>query len=229
MRRRIVLAVMSLAVVLIFTALHIQAEGPGETPAPQTEVKSKDKLTLDELILAQRFNEFQQMMLRLKHRLERSPKKEDRDRAVILQRVLDQAKNSSLNIRFEQMVDFLKKGDFGNLENVKKARDESLSLAEEMRRLLAMLREDPNANRLREKRTELEKLVKEIQRLIRDQKVVQGQTQEGQMDPKDIKSSQKDVTQRTDQVAKSLGDKASGQGSGKDGELPKSEGGNTYP
>src|SRR5688500_19460594 len=103
---RFTLAALVLATIAGVVGLRAQEPSkfdPAELP------KVRDDIRLNEQILARMFAEFERSLLQLKQRLERSPKQEDRDRAVVLATVFEESRDLSIAVQFEQMLDFLQK------------------------------------------------------------------------------------------------------------------------
>src|SRR5579863_9822984 len=92
----------------------------------------REDLALKEQILKNQFAEFEQSLLKLMQRLRASPKQEDRDRAVILQKALERASDSSISTQFEQLVEFLKLQQLKSVGDIKTASDRSARLAENL-------------------------------------------------------------------------------------------------
>ncbi len=122
------------------------------------------------------------------------------------------------------MVDMLKTNKLGGIGDLKILDERSHKLADDLREILAKMREDPRHSKLREERLSLEKLIKELERIIHEQKVVQGQTDRSKTDPKELKKNQNQVTKATSEVAKVLA-KKSDQGGEKNSKGEAKEGG----
>jgi hypothetical protein len=219
MKSRIILASMAVTLLAMVFAVRAQ-EGPAQDIA-----KVKDDLRLREQILARQFAEFENALLRLKDRLKRSNKLEDKQRAEILEKVLEQAKDASISVKFEQMVDMLKTSKLSSIGDLKILDDQSRTLADELRRLLDLMREDPRSSKLRDERLALEELIKRIEKLIHEQKIVQGQTDRAKTDPKELKENQNKVTQATGKVAKDVAKKTDKGGEAKNTKGEAKEGG----
>src|SRR2546423_968318 len=178
MKCRAMLVALSLAALSL-----LGVQGQEATPkSGDSSAKVKEDLTLREQVLARQFEEFQNALLKLKQRLERSDKQEDKDRAAALDRALEEAKRTGISTQFDQLVTFLKKERFADVGNIKEAADKSFKLAQDLRSVLDTLREDSRANKLREERERLEKLLKDLEKVIHDQKVVQTITEIGRTD-----------------------------------------------
>src|SRR5579864_2801017 len=120
MKVRIVLVVLG-TLVLAMPALEAGPEPPidlgGNSPFICWQV-AQDDLRLREQILARQFSEFEQSLLKLIQRLERSSKEDDRDRAKVLRQALEKCKTSLVSTQFDQIVDILKKQELKNLGQV---------------------------------------------------------------------------------------------------------------
>ena len=177
----------------------------------------REETAIQERILARQFKEFQEQLLKLVQRLDRSPRAEDKERAAHLHKVLDQSQDSSISIRFERIATFLKKDNLV-LADMKQAAQDTAMLADELQRLVDLMRADTRAMKAEKEKKILENIVKELEKIIRDQQQVQGQTDRGQTDPKELKDTQQQVTQKTAELGKAL-DKLNGNDkNGKPGE-----------
>lgn len=182
--------------------------GQESTPPKSTDaIKIKDELSLKEKILANQYQEFEQQVLRLKQRLERSGKQEDRDRALVLDRVLEFCKEKSISVKFEQMIDLLQSKELKSLPDIKQALERSQGIAEHLRDVITMLREDTRAQVLRDERLRLEKILKELEQVIQNQKSVQGLTDNNKTEKSELKKIQQGVSKKTNEIAQKLGSK----------------------
>ncbi len=214
MKARIILSFMALAFLAVVFA------APAQEPPGNDIAKAKDELRQKELILARQFAEFENALLKLKDRLKRSGKAEDTARAEILEKVLEQSKDASISVQFEQMIDMLKNSKLAGIGDLKILDERSHKLADDLRDILAKMREDPRQSRLRDERLRIEELIKNIEKIIHNQKVVQGQTDRNKTDSKELKENQNQVTKATDKLAKDIAKVAPGANDKKD---PKGE------
>ena len=148
--------------------------------------------------------------MKLKDRLKRSGKKEDLLRAEILEKVLEQSKDASISVQFEQMIDMLKNSKLAGIGDLKILDERSHKLADDLRDILAKMREDPRQSKLRDERLRLEQLIKDIEKIIHNQKVVQGQTDRNKTEPKELKNNQNQVTKAAGKLAKDIAKAAPG-------------------
>jgi hypothetical protein len=201
-------------------ALTVRADQPAAKKEDSPDKKSadiKDLTTLRQQILAKRFAQFKADLLRVKQRLEKgSP--EDRDKAKALQNALDRIDEVNLDTKFGQLVEVLKSKSLNNVNDVQDALERSRKLAEEIRILLNILREDNRAARLRDERKRLEEMIRELEGIIKDQKIVRAKTAMERSDKDDLSKGQRNVTDRTGNLVKKLGgpDEKRGAGQKKD-------------
>jgi hypothetical protein len=189
-------------------------------PAPKGKDLNKeatdvrDVTALKERILAKRFNQFKADLLRVKQRLDKGSA-EDKAKAKALDNALKHIDDNNIDTKFSQLIEILKTKSLTNPNNVQEAMDQSLKVAEEIRTLLKILREDNRAAQLRDERKRLEEMIRELEGIIRDQKNARAKTAQAKMDKGDLKKTQENVTNRTDDLRVKLGGKKSGDQAGK--------------
>jgi hypothetical protein len=218
----------SLFILAMTFLLIAQAADP---PAPpQTKEKSlsaeKDDAALDQERLALQFRGFEAALLRLAQRLERSSKAEDRDRAVTLKAAIKKASEVGIDARFETLIALLRNSKSIGDAEIKEAMEQSKTLANEIKEVLAILTNDNDAARLKAEKERLQKLLEDLEKVIREQKVVRAQT-EGKLTEKGtLGKAQEKVTQATKNIAKEMNKDAKGsqKGEGKSEGKSKSEG-----
>src|SRR5262249_14667021 len=89
----------------VLLVLGIQAGQPRPQPGKGDNEKfDKAQITAKQKILQERYREFEQSLLILKQRLERSDRKEDRDRAAQLAKVLELSSGSAVSTKFSAIV-----------------------------------------------------------------------------------------------------------------------------
>jgi hypothetical protein len=229
MKARNILGAMFGLAALTFV-LASQAQEPQKTDKKADRAAElREDLALREQILARQFAEFEQALLKLKYRLERSPKQEDKDRAVVLGKVLDESRTKGIGVQFDAIVEQLKTKNLGSLPDIKEAADRSSRLADDLKELVKLLREDSRASKLADERKRLMEQIKELEAIIHNQKIVQAQTEVGKTEKTELGKNQKSVTDRTEKLLKDLdgkggeaknmkGNAKEAKGKGKDGE-----------
>src|SRR5262245_22468089 len=104
---------------LVFVAVlgAAQALAAGETiltDLPRAPAPSR--AALQQELLARQFREFEQQLLSLAQRLDKSNKPEDRERAKTLRTAIRIASEKALDVRFDKLVELLKKSDLSTFE-----------------------------------------------------------------------------------------------------------------
>lgn len=205
MGQRIVLAAFAWGALALGVVLNAQDAGAPKTPSDAAQIK--ENAGLKEQILARQYQEFEQQLLRLKQRLERSSKQEERDQALVLGRVLEHCKEKSISVQFEQMVDILKSKELKSLPDIKQALTRSTNIADELRFVIEMLREDTRAKILQDESKQIKKIIEDLERVIQQQQIVQGVTDRNKTESKELKQMQAKVTQQTAEIAQKLAGK----------------------
>jgi hypothetical protein len=210
---------MNLRPMLIALGLALTTAAHAQEPAKKTDpAQVRDEITASEQQIARQFADFEQALLKLTQRLKRSDKREDQERAKVLEKVLEESRSASITVQFERLVNALQGQKLTNPGEIKNLTDQSQRLADDLRRLLALMREDPRTKQVQDDRKKLEQLIKELDRIIHSQKGLQAQTELGKTDPKELRSNQNKVSDATARLAKDLGkfgDKNEKSGEGK--------------
>jgi hypothetical protein len=204
MKVRILLVVLGTMAVAVPTLLAQQPE-PGQKPPAEKPNQIQDQLRLREQILARQFAEFEQALLKLITRQERSPKEEDRARAKVLREALEKCKTSSISTQFDQIVDNLQKQNLKNLGQVQVLADRTNKLANDIREILALLQADPRLAKARKLQQDLKEDLKVLRDLIHKQKVAEALTRMGKTDKGELGKIQAKITQATAELAKKMG------------------------
>ena len=199
MKVRILLVILGMTALAVPTLLAWQPE------ATKKPGQLKDDIRLREQILARQFGEFEQSLLKLIQRLERSSKETDRERAKVLRQALEKCKTSLITTQFDQIVDILKKQDLKNLGQVETLANRTTKLAQDIREILALIQADPRAANARKQQQELKVLLKDLQGLILKQKAAEGLTRMGKTDKGELAKLQAKITQLTAELAKKFG------------------------
>src|SRR5438128_10683668 len=103
MKVRIVLVILGTMALAVPALLACQPE-PTEKRGTEKPSQIQDELRLREQILARQFGEFEQSLLKVIQRLEKSPKQEDQARAKVLRQALEKCKTALISTQFDQIV-----------------------------------------------------------------------------------------------------------------------------
>ena len=181
-----------------------------DPPADKTPARL-DEAVVNQEILGRQFREFEQSLLRLAQRLERSPKPEDRDRAANLKKAIALAGDQGIDAKFERLSGVLRSSKDLSLQELKEAMEENRMVTEDIKAILALLMTDNRDLALRKEKDRLTKLLNELKRITRQQKVVRAQTESGRQDTKPLGQAQAKVTGDTQKLASAMeGKKAEG-------------------
>jgi hypothetical protein len=201
-----------------------------DSPNPEKRGARVDEAIINQEILARQFRDFEQSLLRLAQRLERSTKPEDRDRAANLRKAIALAGSQSVDNKFERLISVLKTSKTLSLQELKDAMDQNRMLAEDIKAILALLMTDNRDEELRREKERITKLLAHLQRVLREQKIVRAHTEAGRMEKGPLGDSQKKVTAETGKLGHAMEAKPdtasgkSGQGNGKSGEKSQGQG-----
>jgi len=220
MKPRLILASLGLT---LFSMVVFVAAGEQSKQAPPATNADKEELALREQQLARQFEEFQLLMLKLKQRMDRGTP-EEQNRAKAIGRILDEVQKGNLKIEFDRLADLLKDSKLNNTAEVKELAERASKLTDELQRLLRMFQDDPRAKQLQEERKFLEATLKSVEKLIRDEKQVQAQTEGNKTDKNELANTQNDIGKKTTDLNKSI-DQFLGKKSGSGNDTDKLKGG----
>src|SRR5947209_6967780 len=97
------------------------------TEAAQTELRSLH------VNLLRQYKEFEQQLLIVAQRLEKSPKQEDRAKAVILKDAIRVAGQAGIEVRYTKLIESLKNSGKANSDEVMDAMNEAKALRKSLR------------------------------------------------------------------------------------------------
>jgi hypothetical protein len=228
-------AITCLSLLAFGWVLVIRADEPksDDTSKPKDEKSSavlKDEARESQEVLARRFKDFSASLLRLAQRLEKSTKPEDRQRAENLKKAIALVGEQGVDLKFTSLIEILKKPSTSlSIPEIKEAMDQNKMLAEDIRAILALLMADNRDDVLKNEIKRLMELIKQLDKVIREQKVARAKTEGGKLDKDDLGKEQKKVGDDTEKIAKSMdkdgdGKGEKGKGDPKDGKGGKGQG-----
>jgi hypothetical protein len=220
MFRRILAALLIPAAAFFFA---VRADDQ-DTKSP-AKPKSPPDAAIDQQRLADQFRAFETALLHLAQRLERSSKPEDRERAALLKEARKKASEQNIDMKFKALVDMLQSSKAFSLNEIKEAMDRSKMLADDIRAVLALLMSDNRDAWLKAELARLRQMLKQLDEIIRKEKVLRAQTEAGQAEKGTLKKEQEKVTKSTEDLAKAMGKDKDGESKeGKSSEKSKSKG-----
>ncbi len=201
MFQRVVIALAAAALALAPTLRAGDAGKPADNPA---RASISETAAVRQEVLSRQFKDFEQQLLRLALRLEKSGKPVDRERAKSLKKAIAVASGEALDNRFDKLVQLLKKSELTNLQEVKEAIIEGEKIAQDLRKMLAALLADKDLARLKEERRKLIDIKRRIDEAIRMTKTARAITEAGRMDKEELGKIQAHVTKDTEAIAREL-------------------------
>jgi hypothetical protein len=217
--RRFLAVSVGLAALTIVLAIHAQDAPKGQSGIPQIMSDKGGQPTINtgslakaEKDLSEKYSAFQKALLTLQQRLANSPDDKDKARAAQLQKVLEVGDQHDIGAKFIQLVNFLSTQKLINTAEIDEAVRQSVMLARDLKELLDLLRNDNGAANKKEERLALEAILKKLEAVIRDERLVRSQIPINP-DKQAIAKDQKDVAQKTADLESKFGDKG---GEGRD-------------
>jgi hypothetical protein len=218
-----------LFVVLLLGVALSAADPPSPKPAAPPAAtdadleRVKQQAAFDQERLRRQFNAFQQSLLTLKQRLEKSSKPEDREKAAVLQQAIDLASKEGVDNQFSKLVATLTANGI-TLQEINGAIGQNQELVKTLREMIAILLTDSQSARNREEQKRLEDLLKQLEKVIRAQKVERSKTESGKVDKDALAKGQRKVTQDTKGLHKDMGKVGEKDAKPKEGEGKPKEG-----
>jgi hypothetical protein len=202
----------SLGPIMLCMVLFVRAGDQPNAVTPSNAAQIKDELVARHQQLARQFEDFRSQLLRLKQRLDKGTP-EERSRASALSKLLDQIQKDGLAVQFDQLSKQLKDSKLTNIPELKQMAERSAKLADRLRDYLEMFREDPRQKQLQEEKKAVEDFLKEVSKILDNEKRIQGLTEAGKTDPKELSKNQAKNAEKTNNLEKAI-DKFLGKGDG---------------
>lgn len=207
--------------VLVAWADEPKTDAPAKPKDEKSASAIKEEARDNQQVLKRRFDDFQQSLLRLAQRLEKSSKPEDRQRADTLKKAIALTSEQAVDLKFKTLIEILQKPSTSlSLTEIKQAMDQNQMLAEDIRAILALLMADNRDDQLKNEIKRLMELIKMLEKNIRDQKIARAKVEGNKLDKEELGKEQKKVSDDTQKIAKALdkdSDKKDGKGEPKDG------------
>jgi hypothetical protein len=206
MARR-VLAAMSVAA--LATVLTLRAEPP-KTPgvdSPADAQATSDNITRGTDRSAQEYKKFEESLLRLVQRLERSPRAEDREKAQGLRKAIEIINNQQVENRFNKLLTLLLANKQLTTTELMEAAGQNEELIKILRDMLEVLLTDSDLLRKREEMIKLQELIRQVDAIIKAEKIEQTKMDGNRVASDTIAKTQNGITKATESVARSLAGK----------------------
>jgi hypothetical protein len=217
------LAVLTAAFLAIPVALRA-ADAPSGPPDAK---KDQLQAAYTQERLRREFAAFEQSLLTLAQRYEKSSKQEDREKAVVLRQAIDLAAKEGIDNQFNKLVTTLTASGV-SLQDINAAIGQNEQLTKTLREMIDLLLTDNQTAKLKEEQRRLQELLKRLDKIIREQKLERSKTESGRLDGDQLAKTQGKVTKDTKELSKEMGN---GKDSkiGKDGKNGKPKDGKNDP
>jgi hypothetical protein len=155
--------------------------------------KADAQLAVEQAKLADKFKELERVLLRMAEVTQTS----DPKRAAILRDVFKKSKERQVGLQFEDVVKLLEN------EKLYQASKNQVAIQQDLNRLLELLLTGDRDKQIPNEKAELKKFIEKINRLIREEQGVQGQT-EGAGDEAELAKQQDSIAKKTKELEEEL-------------------------
>jgi len=162
-------------------------------PATTAEPSPADRLSVEEQQIADNFQHLQDVLLRMAELSEVT----DPRRAVLLRKAVRQSEERLIGVQFETLVDLLEK------DRLSQAIENQDNLQQDLQTLLELLLSENRARRIESEKARIRDYLKRLDRIIREQKGIQGRTAgSGRPDP--LADEQQRLADKTGDLANDI-------------------------
>jgi hypothetical protein len=181
---------------LVLAVAPVIAQLPATTDS--TSAAGEDASPLEALavrqgLLAERYQQLEVLMLKMaEFDASSNPR-----RAALLKQALAESKDKHIRLQMEALVKRLRQ------QQLQRAVDDQTQVRDDLRALLELLLSENREDRLRNEQARIRQYIKELERILRQQRGVQGRT-EGGDNPLELADDQQRVADRTGELAKSI-------------------------
>jgi len=166
----------------------------GEASPPKTsQPTSADKLGVEQQAIADNFQHLQDVLLRMAELSEKT----DPSRAVLLRKAVRQSEERLIGVQFDKLVDLLAK------DRLSRAIENQDNLQQDLRVLLELLLSENRARRLESEKARIAEYLKRLNRIIKQQKGIQGRTAGGG-EPGPLSNEQEKLANNPGELAKDV-------------------------
>lgn len=185
-------------VLVMFFVSHLAKAQEVDSARPAA---GQTKLSDEQIAIAEQYKRFEAVLLRMAELTAAT----DPRRAALLRQAADQSKNRGINDRFDSIVKLLQ-----NKLPAATAITNQEELQKELASLMELLLSENRQERLASEQARIKEYLKRVNKLIKDQKVVQGQSA-GKADPKLLVPKQGQLADDTNKLARDIQTNEEGQ------------------
>jgi hypothetical protein len=186
---------------------------PGKDGQPTLDPEKLAKLQKE---VQQKFGAFHRLLTDLAESYAKSPDKALQAKAVNFRKILTESEDLTIPAKFAKFVKFLseQKLSLDGTDKIDAALKDAAQLAKDLDVILKMLRNDNGAGSKKDERLALEKMLKELDKVIRDEKIIRNQI-DSNPDTKSVGENQAEVTDNTQKLVPKDGKGSEDKGPGK--------------
>ena len=205
MMRRMCMALFGVIAMTTLMALHA-----GQEPSPPDKSSGpklgdlKKKLTVSENIQKRLYEDFEKKLFRLQQQFENGTP-EEKARAKVLAKALEQARNSEIGLKYQKLISTLENSKLKNIADIEQALKESQKLADELNRLVKIMRSGNKDGSRAEEIKSLKQQIEELEKIINEQKIAQIWTKDKRASDIELKRKQEKISDKTAKLGKNLG------------------------
>ena len=205
---------LAVALAVLAAGLNLQAQPAAPAPAPAGGTSVAPEATLKELVarqqaLERQYKDFTTNLLALAQKLEKSDRIEDKDKAKALRKAIDLADKEGVDNKFTTLLRTLTGNRNGGLDlsvaEINSARNQNDELIKLLREMLNILQSDDELARIKAEKEFLEKLLADLNGLIRATNINQSRTDSGKGDNKQLAKDQKNLAEKVAALADKMG------------------------
>jgi hypothetical protein len=200
-----------LACTAFAVALTVHAQPPARPEKPDAP-KTDKEATPDNLArLSDRgaadYKKFEDALVRLVQRMRKSPRVEDQQRAAALQKAIDLANQEQIENKFQRLLAEVAGNKDLTTDELLKAAGQNDELIKVLREMLNILLTDSELLRKQEEIKMLSELIKQVELIIKAEKIEQTKMDGNRVPSEQIAKTQKGITSNTESVARAIGSK----------------------
>ena len=206
MTRRM-LAVLGCSAFALIIAVAAEPVVPPATPPAKGVEATPDNIVRTTVDMAREYKKFEDSLLRIAQRMERSSRPEERERADALRKAIDLANKTNVENRFNTLVTTLVGNKNLTTDELKKAGGQNEELIKILRDMLELLLTDSELLKKKAEIAKLSELIKQIGEQIKAEKIIQTKADSNRVASHTIAKEQNNTTKATESIARQMGAK----------------------
>ncbi len=182
---------------------------PANTPpAPMPQVDATpDNIVRTTVDMAREYKKFEGSLLRIAQRMARSSRPEDRERAEALYKAIELANKQNVENKFNTLVTTLMSNKSLTTTELQNAGGQNTELIKILRDMLELLLTDSELLKKRAEMVKLTELIKQIESVIKQEKIIQTKTDSNRVASNRIANEQRGTTRQTESINRQMGAK----------------------